>query len=316
MSQAWIQYLLPCFVAPLALLALQAYARPRTRLEALALALATLAGLATFAGAAPWIAFSLWLPVVYLAAWVLLALRTAWWVRAAPWAEAAPAARVRTAAAVALAIAFCAVLAWSLQGRFARGAAVVALDVPVREGTWVVAEGGTTPLLNAHRGVLDSRRLAAWKGEAYATDLVRVDARGMRARRLVPARLDDFHSWNAPVHAPCAGRVLATKNDALDRMPPFVDRSSRVGNFVLLECGSHWVLLAHLKEGSVAVEQGAAVAAGALLARVGSSGTLSQPHLHVHVQRAGDMHNAFDAQPLPLAFRDARVRGRNEFLPD
>lgn len=314
MSQAWIQYLLPCFVAPLALLALQAYARPRTRLEALALALATLCGLGTFAGAAPWLAFTLWLPVAYLAGWLALALRTAGTVRAAAWYEAAPAARVRSAAAVAIAVAFVAVLAWSLQGRFARGRDVVALELPVRAGAWAVAHGGTTRLLNAHAGVLDSRPLAAWKGQAYATDLVRVDARGMRARRLVPERLDEFHSWNAPVHAPCAGRVLATKNDALDRMPPVVDRANPDGNFVLLDCGPHWVLLAHLKQGSVAVERGAAVAAGARLALVGSSGTLEQPHLHVHAQRAGDMHAAFDAPPLPVAFADAHVPGRNEIL--
>jgi hypothetical protein len=185
----------------------------------------------------------------------------------------------------------------------------------VREGTWIVAQGGTSPLLNSHLEALDSRRLAAWKGQAYAYDLVRVDGRGMRARTLVPARLDEFHAWNAPVYAPCAGRVIATKNDAPDRMPPAIDRTIRIGNFVLLECGATWVLLAHLKERSVAVEQGAEVAAGARLALVGSSGTLDFPHLHVHSQRAGDLRSVFDAPPL-LAVFGGRVRGRNEPMPN
>jgi hypothetical protein len=312
-SPAWTQYLLPCFVAPLALLALQTYARPRTRLEAFALGVATLGGLATLAGAAPWLAFTLWLPVAYGLVWLALAARSVWAARAAPWVESAPAARMRAAAAIAVALAFAAVFAWSLGGRFAGGRETVALAPPVRDGTWVVAQGGTSLLLNAHVEALDSRRLAAWKGQAYACDLVRVDARGLRARHWLPTRLDDFHTWNAPVYAPCAGRVLATRNDALDRMPPSVDPGGRAGNFVLLECGAVWVALAHLKQGSIAVERGAVVAVGTRLGLVGSSGTLDMPRLHVHAQRAGDPRSAFDATPLPIAF-GGRVLGRNEFL--
>ena len=45
------------------------------------------------------------------------------------------------------------------------------------------------------------------------------------------------------------------------------------------------VILAHLKQGSVAVTAGMKVNTGDVLGQVGNSGNTSQPHLHIHAER-------------------------------
>lgn len=53
---------------------------------------------------------------------------------------------------------------------------------------------------------------------------------------------------------------------------------------------------AHLKPGSVQVEEGDTVSAGKVLAQVGNTGNTSAPHLHVHVM---DRPSAIASASIP-----------------
>jgi hypothetical protein len=305
--------LLPCVIAPLALLALLAFAKPATRIEAVALTLAVLAGLATLAASALWLVFGLWLPLLYALAALVLALRVGRRTRRAPWVGRALGERVRTFTTVAVTLAFVGVAAWSQQGRLAGDRPTLALEFPLRDGTFLVANGGTSTLLNAHVATLEGERFRAWRGQSYGYDLVRVDALGRRSRTPWPRALEDYASFGTPVYAPCAGRVLETVNDQPDRVPPARDVERLPGNFVLLECGDAWVVLAHLRQGSVAVAPNAPVRIGDRLGEIGNSGNTSEPHLHLHAQRPGPLESAFAAEPLLVTF-DGRALGRNAVL--
>jgi murein DD-endopeptidase MepM/ murein hydrolase activator NlpD len=74
------------------------------------------------------------------------------------------------------------------------------------------------------------------------------------------------------------------------------------------------VLLAHLKQGSVAVKGGQRVAAGDIVGAVGNSGNTDEPHLHVHAQRPGRGILPLSGEPLAMRFggrwyvRNDRVR--------
>jgi murein DD-endopeptidase MepM/ murein hydrolase activator NlpD len=77
------------------------------------------------------------------------------------------------------------------------------------------------------------------------------------------------------------------------------------GNHVIIERdGGGYVLLAHLRAGSIQVGEGETVAVGHELGECGNSGNSTQPHVHVQVM---DSPDAFTARGLPLAFRDYRV---------
>ncbi|WP_084101973.1 M23 family metallopeptidase [Demequina sp. NBRC 110051] len=71
------------------------------------------------------------------------------------------------------------------------------------------------------------------------------------------------------------------------------------GNHVVIRLtdGTH-VLIAHLRRGSLRVQQGDGVSAGALVAACGNSGSSAKPHVHVHRQ---DLASPYVAMGLPWA---------------
>lgn len=99
------------------------------------------------------------------------------------------------------------------------------------------------------------------------------------------SELADYYCFGRPIHAPAPGVVVACQSDILDNPPGEVNVQQRFGNYVLIGvAGNCYVLLAHLKQGSVRVRVGQAVKVGELLGACGNSGRSPQPHLHLHVQ--------------------------------
>ena len=78
------------------------------------------------------------------------------------------------------------------------------------------------------------------------------------------------------------------------------------GNHVViqLETGTYLVI-AHLKPGSVVVKTGETVEEGQVIGQCGNSGNTSEPHIHIHHQRQDPVVYPGDlAEGLPLYFRD------------
>ncbi|MBF0186914.1 MAG: urea transporter [Magnetococcales bacterium] len=97
--------------------------------------------------------------------------------------------------------------------------------------------------------------------------------------------VEDYGCFGLPVCSPVHGQVARIRDDLSDNVPGEVDNVNNWGNFILirLASGKH-LLLAHLAEGSVKVEEGAWLTPGQILASCGNSGRSPQPHLHMHVQ--------------------------------
>jgi hypothetical protein len=71
-----------------------------------------------------------------------------------------------------------------------------------------------------------------------------------------------------------------------------------------------FVLVAHLRRGSVRVAPGGTVAAGDVLGACGNSGNSTQPHIHV---QATDSVDWSSARGLPMLFR--RAAGGEAWMP-
>jgi hypothetical protein len=216
-----------------------------------------------------------------------------WWVRPSGWEWARLGVRgLLLAAAVPL-------VATILQSRRVPGPAV-ALDFPLRDGVFHVAHGGSRPLTNAHMKVA-APELNAWRGQMWALDVTALYPAGNRARGFFPQELDDYAIFGRPVYAPCAGEAAAIENDLPDLIPPQSDSVNKAGNYVMLRCEQGgYVLLAHLRRGSVTVAPGQQVAAGDLLGQVGNSGNTSEPHLHINAQADLGETTILDAEPRPM----------------
>lgn len=181
--------------------------------------------------------------------------------------------------------------------RFLNYATKTVLRLPF-EGDWYVFWGGRTLEQNYHAAVQNQR---------FAYDFV-VSRDGV-SHGGDGRKVEDYYCWNRPILAPAAGTVVEAVDGLPDNVPGEMDRAHPAGNHVILDHGNgEYSLLAHLRSGSVAVRQGARVAAGARLGACGNSGNTSEPHLHYHLQNAA----AFgpDAEGLPAQFSGYTADGR------
>ena len=79
------------------------------------------------------------------------------------------------------------------------------------------------------------------------------------------------------------------------------------GNQVVIDHGhAEFSFLAHLQQGSVAVQPGQSVAPGDTLGLCGNSGNSSEPHLHYHLQDSGEFGAG---EGKPAQFRNYTADG-------
>jgi hypothetical protein len=225
--------------------------------------------------------------------------------------------RPRTAlrlGSLVLATAFCsAVSGVALLGRIPPPGIAADVSFPLRQGVFLVANGGYSILINPHMKTLKRPGLQAYLGQGYALDIVELNSFGMRASGLWPQDLTRYEIFAEPVLAPCDGSVIRAESRLPDLIPPNQDRRNPAGNFVYLECRNTGILLAHLMAASVTVSAGETVEAGQLLGKVGNSGYSTEPHLHIHAQALSTAADFMRAEPLPLKF-GGRTLARNSII--
>jgi len=167
-------------------------------------------------------------------------------------------------------------------------------DSPLR-----VAWGGHQLRANHH---------AASPGQRWAYDLV-IEPAGTGSKELT-----DHGCFDTPVVAPIDATVHQASDGEADIAigATLADPSRLLGNHVILElAGGTYLVIAHLKQGSVLVKSGETVREGQPIGRCGNSGNTSEPHIHIHHQRqdplsiAGDLNLGVNlVEGLPLYFRD------------
>lgn len=197
----------------------------------------------------------------------------------------------------------------------------VVVDFPLRGENWMAV---TTPVARVPSHGVDIL------GQRYAYDFVKVDDRpGVHVHpasawvaSTIGGRTNEFYAWGAEICAPFDAEVVA----AVDGIPergwvtplreaargiwngiPF--RPERIpailGNHVILRAGGVFAGFAHIAPGTVAVQPGQRVPAGAVLGRVGHTGNSTSPHLHFQLMDDADL---MAAKGIACAFRAYDVR--------
>ena len=198
-------------------------------------------------------------------------------------------------------------------------AAPVELDFPFR-GRWLV-QNSPDRRIPSHGTHLF--------GTTFAIDFVPVDEHGRSAprnwRSLVSVESPEhFVGFGRPVLAPVAGTVVAVHDGEPDhearRSQPALlayalTQAGRVrrgptaiaGNHVVVALAPRgpFVLLAHLRRGSVSVRPGHPVRVGDVVGACGNSGNSTEPHVHVQLTDSTDWANA---RGLPVSFRSPSGR--------
>jgi hypothetical protein len=150
------------------------------------------------------------------------------------------------------------------------------LAFPLKGGTYYVASGGSSKVLNGH---MRSRPTA----QQFALDINKLGALGGASHNILSVENDRHHIFGEPVFAPCEGEVTWSANDVADNRGSSMDVSVEdgSGNHVTIDCDGLVVSMLHLKRGSVVVGEGQHLSPGDLVGQVGNSGFSQEPHLHI-----------------------------------
>ena len=160
---------------------------------------------------------------------------------------------------------------------------------------------------------LQSHHLAAYN-QHFALDLVRLE--GGRIFTGEPGDANaTVNSWEQPLVSPADGAVVVARDgmEDSDGTNFVTELEDAAGNVIVIELDSgFFVVLAHLRHGTLRVSEGDRVRKGDPLALVGNSGNTTMPHLHLQVQTHPDLWDP-DNRSVPFAFGpDGRVLARND----
>jgi murein DD-endopeptidase MepM/ murein hydrolase activator NlpD len=166
--------------------------------------------------------------------------------------------------------------------------AVKSIELPVN-GKWFVGNGPFG--IATHQDV-------------FAYDLYIVDHTGHPSGTRESKRNTDYMSWDQPVIAPVAGRVVFVKKDGQDETPRLPNTAKVTdANRVLLDIGDSLALeLVHFSRNSVKVSAGQSISAGKFLGNIGNSGQTTWPHLHLALWKQPE-----SKVTLPLGLTNVRV---------
>jgi hypothetical protein len=168
------------------------------------------------------------------------------------------------------------------------------------EGQWFVLWGGRSIADNYHADTPNQR---------FAYDFMVVE--NGKYFKGDGSNNEDYLCFGKKVLAPGAGIVLEAENSIIDNTPPEENWDQPLGNHVVIDHGNgEYSLLAHLKQGTVAVLAGDSVVAGQLLGLCGNSGGSDLPHLHFHMQNTPDILDIMGAQGLPAQFLNYQAGGK------
>lgn len=179
------------------------------------------------------------------------------------------------------------------------------LAFPLRDGRFLCTDGGDGArsfLMNYHYGFGQHRASGVNRSMRYAMDVVEVGPGGGESIGFLPRRNDAYRIWEKPLNAPCHGRVVHAVSGVADNTAFGANRPYGIGNHVVLRKGDdEYVVLGHMRQGTICVQPGDDVRTGQEIGRVGNSGWTERPHLHMQAMRSAD-GDWWHGEPLALRF--------------
>lgn len=193
-----------------------------------------------------------------------------------------------------------------LKGKVHSSQEVLSIESPLKNGTYYVLQGGNSPLTNYFH-----RRLAS---QNYAIDIVRLNKWGNRASHIFSNDPADFLIFGDTVYSPVSGTITRMRNGLPDQPAGVMDHQVPIGNSYFIQYGlNKYLILGHLKKGSIWHKKGATVEVGTPLGLVGNSGRTIEPHLHlqaVEISKTAGGGKDWDAIPIEIDGRFYSINDR------
>ena len=157
----------------------------------------------------------------------------------------------------------------------------VSLTFPLKNGTYYVASGGSSKIINNHMRSFPNP-------QEFALDINKLAGFKSASKGIASTKNADHYIFGDTLYCPCDGKVVDLKANVRDNLSVSMEVSAEdgTGNYVEIQCDNgFFVFLPHMKQQSVFVSKGQQLRAGDALGLVGISGFAQEPHVHLQAAR-------------------------------
>ncbi len=186
------------------------------------------------------------------------------------------------------------------------------IEFPFRNGAYLITDGGNSKisrLMNYHFHSPVHKRKQTNHSMLYATDIVKMRD---QVKKFLPPENTDYPIFGEDIYCPMEGRVVKVVNDVEDNIPYIGNYPYNTGNTVVLKHGRYYLLLGHLRKGSISLKPGDNVNRMDLIGKAGNSGMSERPHLHMQLMRSQG-EDYWKGQGISMQFR-ARNLFKNRLI--
>ena len=137
---------------------------------------------------------------------------------------------------------------------FRKEKVVTQIGFPFRNGKYLITDGGNSKisrLINYHFYSALHKKKGTNKSMIFATDIVKTDN---SVRKFLPIRNEDYQVFAEKVFSPVSGQVVKAEGSITDNIPYCGSYPYNTGNSVVIRYENKYLLLGHLKKGSIMVK--------------------------------------------------------------
>jgi hypothetical protein len=189
---------------------------------------------------------------------------------------------------------------------FKKDKASACIEFPFKHGRYLVTDGGNSRvsrLMNYHYYSKVHKRKKTNNSMLFATDIVRVvDDKP----NFLPWRNEAYPVFGEKIFSPLEGVVVKAENNIPDNEPYSGNYPYNTGNTLVIRKNDLYLLMGHLKKGSIMVKEGDVVNANDQVALAGNSGWTERPHLHMQLIQS-DSENYWFGKGVSIEYKNKNL---------
>jgi hypothetical protein len=182
----------------------------------------------------------------------------------------------------------------------------VEIIFPFKNGIYLITDGGNSRisrLMNYHYYSRVHKKNRTNNSMLFATDIVKIEDSG---KRFLPGLNEDYPIFSEKIFSPMDGLVVKVINDTDDNVPYCGNYQYNTGNTVVIQNEKRYMLIWHLRKGSIKVKIGDKVKPGDMIAEAGNSGYSERPHLHMQLIES-ETDNYWNGNGVSIQFRNKNL---------
>ena len=189
---------------------------------------------------------------------------------------------------------------------YERGQKPFEIEFPLKKGLYLITDGGNSKisrLMNYHYYSTIHKKNKTNLSMLYATDIVKLSE---DFKRFLPIKNNEYSIFGENIYSPMDGIVFKVVDGIEDNKPFSGKYPYNTGNTIVIKNKNQYLLLGHLKKGSVRVKEGDYIQKNNLIGKIGNSGWTERPHLHMQLIES-ENENYWKGVGICMKFRNKNL---------